>query len=153
MKFPQVVICAADEWPAGQLRELVAEHRWLVKEVRSPAAAREHLRDPRPTVLLVQIDPNEATEGLRLVAETHRSAADVATVVLSDAKLPEEHRAAWTAGAFDLGARAVLFPPVARSVLEDLIGGLMAATVRRVIGEVPAKDDVIDLADGAYEQV
>jgi len=36
-------------------------------------------------------------------------------------------------------------------VLEDLIGGLMAATVRRVIGEVPAKDDVIDLADGAYE--
>ena len=152
MRFPQVVVCAGDDWPAGQLRELAAEHRWLVRDVRSPGAARDLIRDPRPTVLLVHADPTaEHVDALKLVAEAHSTAPDVATIVLSTAKLPDDQRIAWAAAAFDLGARAVLFPPFTRSVLEDLVGGLMTATIRRVIGETPAKDDVIDLADGAYE--
>ena len=152
MRFPQVVICAADDWLAGQLRELAAEHRWLVRDVRSPAATRDLIRDARPTVLIVQADPSaHHVESLKLVAETHRTNPEVATIVLSNAKLPEDQRVLFTATAFDLGARAVLFPPFTRSVLEDLVGGLMTATISRVIGEIPAKDDVIDLADGSYE--
>jgi hypothetical protein len=147
MRFPQVVVCGPDEWPAAQLRELAAEHRWLLRPVRQPAAAVELVRAGRPTVLLVQADPTTADD-LRLVADAHRLAPDAAVVVLGGAKLPEADQAGWSAAALDLGARAVLFPPLTRPVLEDLVGGLMAAVVRRVVGP---DDGVIDLAEGQYE--
>ncbi len=147
MKYPQVVVCAPDGWVADQLRELVAEHRWLLREVRQPSAALELVRDPRPTVLLVQADPaSDRLDALQLVADAHRRFPDVACVVVSDAKLPEDERAAWTAGVLDLGARFVLFPPLMRPVLEDLLSGLMGAVVQRVAGE-----GAIDLAETGHE--
>ena len=57
MQFPQVVVCAFDDWLANQLRELVAERRWLLRETRQPPAALELVRESRPTVLFVQADP------------------------------------------------------------------------------------------------
>jgi DNA-binding NarL/FixJ family response regulator len=151
MRFPQIVVCAFDTWAANQLRELAAGHRWLLREVRQPAAALELARQPRPTVLVVQADPSaDRPNPLRLVADTRRLAPDAATVVLSDVKLSDDDRAAWTATVLDLGARYVLFPPVQRSVLEDLVGGLMAATLRRVVGP-EAAGATIDLADERYE--
>jgi len=78
-------------------------------------------------------------------------------VAVADVKLPDAERAAWTAALLDLGARYVLFPPLTRPVLEDAVSGLMAATIRRVIGEVPptptpARDErILDLADGGAE--
>jgi DNA-binding NarL/FixJ family response regulator len=147
MRFPQIVVCAFDAWAANQLRELAAGHRWLLREVRQPAAALELAREPRPTVLVVQADPTaDRHDPLRLVADARRLAPDAAAVVLSDAKLSDDDRASWTATMLDLGARYVLFPPLQRSVLEDLVGGLMAATLRRVVGP-----EVIDLADERYE--
>ena len=38
MRFPQLVVCAPDDWAADQLRELAAEHRWVLRSVRQPAA-------------------------------------------------------------------------------------------------------------------
>jgi hypothetical protein len=132
VKFPQVVVCAFDEWVANQIRELVAEQKWLLREVRQPAAALELVREPRPAVLLIQADPTgDATGPLGLLADAHRLCPDVGAVVVSDAKLGDDDRAAWTAAAFDLGARAVLFPPLTRPVVEDVVSGLMAAAVRR----------------------
>src|SRR5205085_3844863 len=125
-----------------QLRELAAESRWLVREVRQPAAALALLGDGRPTVLVAQADPHdEKAAALALVADAHRRCPDAAAVVVSDVKLSEADRVAWTAAALDLGARYVLFPPLARPVLEDVVSGLMAAVVRRTVpGEVaPAK--------------
>jgi hypothetical protein len=153
MKYPQVVVCAFDDWLANQLRELVAEHRWLLRETRQPSAALDLVRQSRPTVLLVQADPDsEKLDPLRLVADAHRRFPDVACVVLSDAKMPEDERAAWTAGVLDLGARFVLFPPLMRPVLEDLLSGLMDAVARRVMGEAPPKAEAaIDLADTGHE--
>lgn len=154
MQFPQVVVCAFDDWMANQLRELVAEHRWLLRETRLPSAALELVRDSRPTVLLVQADPtSDKLDPLQLVADTHRRFPDVACVVLSDAKLPEDERAAWTAGVLDLGARFVLFPPLMRPVLEDLLSGLMGAMVQRVMGDAPTKsaEGAIDLAETGHE--
>src|SRR5437763_99849 len=58
MKHPQVVVLAFDEWLGKQLRELAAESRWLVREVRQPAAALALLGDGRPTVLVAQADPH-----------------------------------------------------------------------------------------------
>lgn len=160
MRYPQVVVCASDDWTVNQLRPQAVEHRWLLRSVRQLAAARDLALEPRPTVLLVQADPAaERPDALRLVADIHRLRPDVATVVLSDVKLSEDDRAAWAAGVYDLGARYVLFPPLTRPVLEDLVGGLMAATVRRVLGQdVPAvapvsapPGGVIDLAREGYE--
>ncbi len=151
MRFPQIVVCAFDGWAANQLRELAAEHCWLLREVRQPAAALELAREPRPTVLVVQADPTaDRPVPLRLVADAHRLAPDAAAVVLSDVKLAEDDRAAWAAGVLDLGARYVLFPPLQRPVLEDLVGGLMAAAIRRAAGPAPAGEP-IDLADVRYE--
>lgn len=132
MKHPVVVVCAFDDWVANQLRELAAEHKWLLREVRLPAAALDLVRDPRPAVLVVQADPTaDATGPLGLVADAHRLCPDVPAVVVSDAKLGDDDRAAWTAAALDLGARFVLFPPLTRPVVEDLVSGLMAAVARR----------------------
>ena len=156
MRYPQVVVCAFDDWTANQLRPQAAEHRWLLRSVRQLAAARDLALEPRPTVLLVQADPAAGKpDALRLVADVHRLRPDVAVVVLSDVKLGEDERAAWAAGVYDLGARFVLVPPLTRAVLEDLVGGLMAAAVRRVVGgdpaPVPPAGEVIDLAEGGYE--
>lgn len=132
MRYPHLVICAFDDWVANQLKPLVAEQKWVLRECRQPAAALAAACEPRPTVLLVQVDPNaDALAPLSLVADAARAAPDVAVAVVSDAKLNEADRAAWTAAVFDLGARFVLFPPLTRPVLEDLVSGLMASVCRR----------------------
>ena len=49
----------------------------------------------------------------------------------------------------------VLFPPLTKPVLEDVASGLMAAAIRRVVGEAPStpvmpalsEESVLDLAD------
>lgn len=130
MRLPLIVVCGPDDWVANQLAGLVAEHRWLVRGVRRPAAALELAREHRTTLMIVQADPtSDETASLALVADAHR--VDTTTVVVSDIKLPESDRAAWTATAMDLGARLVLFPPLTRPVLEDAVGGLLAAAIRR----------------------
>ena len=76
-------------------------------------------------------------------------------MAVADVKLPDAERAAWAAALFDLGVRFVLFPPLTKPVLEDVASGLMAAAIRRVVGEasstpvMPAlsEESVLDLAD------
>jgi hypothetical protein len=138
VRYPQVVVCAFDNWVADQLRELAAEHRWLLRDLRQPGAALGLVGDGRPTVLVVQADPtSDRPDPLRLVATAHRQNPDHAIVVVSDAKLGEDDRAGWTAAVLDLGARYVLFPPLTRPVIEDVVSGLMTAVVRRVTGTEP----------------
>jgi hypothetical protein len=107
---------------------------------------------------------------VRLIADVRTAHPDVPVIAVSDVKLSDADRGAWTAALFDLGARYVLFPPLTRPVLEDVVSGLMAAAIRRTIGPEAAKapatpaskdkpkskskpaDDVIDLADeGLHE--
>lgn len=152
MRCPQIIVFAFDDWLAKQLAEFAADHRWLLKEVRQAGACKALLRDPRPTVLLAQLDPHAADVAapLTFLADVHRGHPHVATVVVSDVKLNEEERIGWTATAFDLGARFVLFPPLSRPVLEDLVGGLMGAQLDRTRADVEPprpREAVIDLAE------
>lgn len=161
MKHPQVIVLETDGWLAKQLRELAGESRWLVQPARSVDAALALARGRGPAVLLVQVELTEdRPEPLALVAETHRLAPDVPVVVVSDVKLPDAERAAWTAALFDLGVRYVLFPPLTRPVLEDVVSGLMTVAIRRVIGDSPPSmkspktagpGKVIDLAEGGAD--
>ncbi|MBA4188935.1 MAG: hypothetical protein C0467_13140 [Planctomycetaceae bacterium] len=156
MKSPRVIVLELDGWLARQLRELAAESRWLIRGVRSADTALSLVLERSPAVLLVQFEPSdEKTTPLALITDVHRLAPDVPVVAIADSKLPDAERAAWTAALLDLGARYVLFPPLTKSVLEDVVSGLLTATIRRVVGDEPAlplpstrtTENVIDLAD------
>jgi hypothetical protein len=156
MKLPQVIVLELDGWLAKQLRELAGESRWLIQPTRSCDTALSLARGRRPATLIVQIEPGEdKPEPLKLIAEVHRLAPDVPIVAVSDVKLPDAERAAWTAALLDLGTRYVLFPPLMKPVLEDVISGLMTAAIRTVVGEAPpvpsSGEGIIDLADGGAE--
>jgi hypothetical protein len=145
-----VVVLEGDGWVAKQLRDLAAESRWLVRAPRTADSVLSLVRAGGPAVLLVQFDPGgDAAGPLGLIADARRLAPDVPAVAVADAKLPDAERAAWTAAVLDLGARCVLFPPLTRPVLEDVVSGLMAAAVRRATGGEAAvpPGGVIDLAD------
>lgn len=158
MRYPQLVILESDGWVAKQLGELVNENQWLVRQPRKSADVLAVVREPCPTVLVVQVEPADDSDAVfSLIADAHRLSPDVPVVAVSDVKMPDADRAAWTAVLLDLGARYVLFPPLSRPVLEDVISGLMAATIRRVMGSEPPPpaeprvpglgEAVIDLAD------
>lgn len=166
MRAPQIVVVEYDGWIARHLGDIAAEGAWLVRGIRGVDAAMPLLRERRPCVLIVQVELAEDKPApLRLIADTHRDCPDVPIVAASDVKLSDTDRVAWTAALFDLGARYVLFPPLTKPILEDVISGLMEAAIRRVVGDAPpaAKpptgtpkpkrvrrkpaDEVIDLAD------
>ena len=151
MKAPQVVLLAADDWLANQVREVVADHRWLLREVRQLGAFAGQFEERRPSVALVPFDPRgvrpELAEVLAKLAGEH---PEVAIVAVSDAKIPEDHRPEWTAALLDLGCRWVLYPPLTRPVLDDLLTGCMAALTDRM--KSPAPEKAIDLAAGGYEE-
>jgi hypothetical protein len=175
MRAPHLVVVEHDGWIARHLGDLAADGGWVVRGTRGVAAAGELVRAPGPCVLLVQIELAEDKPApLRLIAEVRRARPDVAVVAVSDVKLPDPDRVAWTAALFDLGVRYVLFPPLTKPILEDVVSALMAATIRRVVGPESAgpegtpaapkpkakpkprrpkpADDVIDLADeGLHE--
>jgi hypothetical protein len=157
MRSPQVVILETDGWLAKQLRELAGESRWLVQAARSVDTALSLARR-QPAVLLVQFEPGEDRPApLQLIADVHRLAPETPVVAVADVKMPDAERAAWTSALLDLGARFVLVPPLTKPILEDVVSGLMTATIRRVLGEGtaprPARRDasVLDLADEGTE--
>jgi hypothetical protein len=143
MRYPHVIILESDGWIARHLRQLAGESRWLVREPRTTDNALSLVREGRPGVLLVQVElTGEKPAPFALIADAHLHCPDVAVVAVSDVKVSDADRVAWTAVLMDLGARYVLFPPLTRPVLEDVVSGLMAASVKRVIGSgVPAAGD------------
>ncbi len=152
MKAPQVVLFAAEDWLANQLREVAADHRWLCRESRQIGAFVEQFEERRPSIAIVCFDPHavrpEIAEAIALLAADH---PEVAIVAVSDAKITEDHLADWTAALLDLGCRWVLFPPLTRAVLEDLLTGAMAARIDRM--KWPTAEKAIDLAAGGYEEM
>lgn len=131
MRHPQIVTYEADGFLAAQVADLARESRWLVRESRQPEACLNLLQQSGPAVLLIMLGPKLADE-LALLGELHEKAPDVPALVFSAAKLESaDHRAALAGIACDLGARHVLFPPLARNAIEDLVAGMMAATIRR----------------------
>ena len=134
MKHPQVVVYESDGWLAGQVRRLAAENAWLVRESRQPDACLQLLAEVRPSVLLLKIE-RELLDGLTLLGRVAERAPECPVVLVSDVKMEgAEQRAHLSALAMDLGARFVLFPPLQVPVIEDLVAGLMAAAVKRVVG-------------------
>src|SRR5687768_10543813 len=134
MKLPQVVVYESDGELAGQVRRLAAENAWLIRESRQPDACLQLLAEVRPSVLLLKLE-RELLDGITLLGRVAERAPDCPVVLVSDVKMEgAKQRAQLSALAMDLGARYVLFPPLQTPVIEDLVAGLMAAAVRRVVG-------------------
>ena len=153
MKHPHVVLFAFDDWLGNQLREFVAERKWVLREVRQVAGWLTAAAEWRPCVAVIQADfTSERPTALKAVAELHGLNSDTDVVVVSDTKMSDDDRPGWTAAALDLGARLVLYPPLTRAVLEDAVSGLMDARVKRSpVLPRPAPATEIDLAAGEYE--
>ncbi|MCS6866750.1 MAG: hypothetical protein RMJ56_09090 [Gemmataceae bacterium] len=161
MRTPHVVILEPDGWLARNLSELAAEDGWLIRRARTVEAARSLVGERQPCVFLVQVElTEESLSSFQLIVEIHQKYPEIPVVVISETKLNDADRVAWTATLFELGARFVLFPPLTRPVVEDVVSGLMAATIRRTVGELappverttktaptPEPNEVIDLAD------
>jgi len=157
MKAPSIIAYSTDSAVADHLRDFAAVHRWRLQEVKTPAGLRTALAMPRPIVVLWEIDAvsSDAAADAAL-ADIHRSFPDVPIVVVSPSKLSDDDRPAWSAARLNLGARHILFPPWTKLVLEDLAGGLLAASIRRITGKdppppMPRGDAAIDLAEGVYD--
>jgi DNA-binding response OmpR family regulator len=140
MKFPQVVVYESDGTLAGMVRKLAADHQWLVRESRQPEACLNLLVESRPSLLLLQLE-GELLDGMTLLGQVAEQAPDCPVVLVSDVKMEgADQRAQLSALAFDLGARYVLFPPLQQPVIEDLVTGLMEATIRRAVGPTTEDD-------------
>jgi transposase InsO family protein len=155
MRFPQLVVLALDDWLGRQVAELARRRRWLLREARQFGAAMRMLTPPRPTVLLAQLDPRrEQADGLQFLADVHIQCPDTATVAVSDVKINHDaERSLWTATVLDLGARAVLYPPLTKPVLEEIVDRMMTAVIDRTRpGWEPPGEAVIDLAEEVLAQ-
>lgn len=145
MQHPQVIVTGQDDTLANQLQSFINEHRWRLLHVADAEKARPSLGCP--TVLLVQLDVEDAkAKAQNTMSHVHLVHPDVAIIAVLSSKISSDERAIWLAGLFDLGARYVLIPPHTRSVVEDVVGGLMTATIARITGATIA-EDVVDLAD------
>lgn len=128
MRSPQLVVFGPDDWVANQLQPLAEEYRWLLRPARRLNVAADLADDDRVTLLLLQTDPrSEEVAPLELLADLTVRRPEVVSLVISDTKLSEGERAAWTATVMGLGARYVLFPPLTRAVLEDALVGFVEA--------------------------
>jgi DNA-binding response OmpR family regulator len=135
MHHPQIVVYETDGWLASQVSELARENRWLVRESRRPDACLGLLRSGGPALLMLKLE-RKLIDELALLCRINECAPECPVIVFSDVKLEGSEQRTNLAGlAYDLGARHVLFPPLTRPIIEDLVIGLMTATIRR--GEPP----------------
>ena len=151
MKAPHLIVAAPDDWLAAQLREWAAERKWLLRVVRQWPAFAAAAGGRRPCVAVLQADLSSDGWAAAL-AEVRRTHPDAAAVVVSDTKLNDDGKATLTAAAVDLGARFVLFPPLTRQALEDVVSGLAEAVLLRVrqAGSA-APETAIALTEEDYE--
>lgn len=155
MRYPQILILDTGEAIETELRELAARQRWMLRSVQQTRALRSALQEMRPSVVCLNVDPSdEQVALLTVLSECQFDFPQVPFLVISSKKLPEPQRSHWAAAALDLGARFVLFPPLIRSVLEDLVRGMMTEQFFGPPGQRTtdaSSPQPIDLATGEYE--
>ncbi len=119
MRHPQVLIFRGDARSTMALEPAAAAARWLLRKPHDLAECLEALPRGGPNVLVVRLGRDLESE-LDVVERVRQLFPDTAVVVVGDAE-----QAALAGLAWDLGARFVLFPPLPRELLEEVVKGLM----------------------------
>jgi DNA-binding response OmpR family regulator len=122
VRLPQLLIYEGDGRLAALLRETAEARRWSLREPRQLAACLRLLRRGGPAVLVVRVGRNLERE-MTLVERAHAFFPDVAIVVVGDRDQAPLAGLAW-----DLGADLVVFPPLPRDGLPEMVLGLMEST-------------------------
>jgi len=158
MMAPLLLIRAPALELAESLQELARLYGWSLRRVRSAAGQNQALAGARPAVFFWWVNPTTDTIPItEAVADLASQHPDLLIVLVSEVKLPEEEQPRITARWLQLGASYVLYPPWTKLVLEDLAGGLMKATIRKLTGQdppppLPRGESAIDLAEGVYDE-
>jgi len=137
MRFPQLLIYSPEGRLEAELRELAAKRRWLLRQFQQQRAIHAMFRQPRPTVLLLSLDPYQpAPETFTLLHANQDALTGWPSLVVLTQKVPEDLLAMWVAALLDLGASYVIMPPLQRPVLEELVSMMMAARWPEVTSDV-----------------
>jgi hypothetical protein len=121
MRRAQLLVYEADGRLADLLRDGAARHGWWLRELRHEASLRDILRPGEGTVLVLKVGRDlEAEMGLLEEVGWDFPAVDV--VLVGDVENSALANLAW-----DLGARFVLFPPLPRALLPEIVAGLLGA--------------------------
>jgi hypothetical protein len=121
MRRAQIVVYESDGHLADLLRDSARRHDWWLREVRHADGALQALRPAGAGVLVLKLGRDLERE-LGLLENVTWLYPDAAAVVVGDVENAPLAELAW-----DLGARFVLFPPLPRAHLPDIVAGLMAA--------------------------
>ena len=131
MRSPRLIVRETDGMLAGMLADAVRKHSWLLREIREPEACLNLLRRVGPSVLFVRLD-RKLLDELTFLGQAARTAPDCPIVLIFDVKMDSTWQRTQLAGLFrDLGASAVLFPPVVKNLIEEVAETLLPAVVRR----------------------
>ena len=113
--YPQVLVYEQDGLLAHLLRRLGKEGKWFVHEPRRLEACLRLLRRSHPKVVVIKVGHDLGRE-LTLLERVTALCPDAATVVVGDT-----HDRALAGLAWDLGAAFVLFPPLGRELLSEVV--------------------------------
>jgi hypothetical protein len=119
MRRAQVVVCETDGRLGALLRETAAARGWWLREVRHAARILGLVRQGLAGVVVLKAG-RDLEQEFAVLERIHRQFPDTAAVVVGDADQPALAGLAW-----DLGARFVLFPPLVREQLPEVVSGLM----------------------------
>ncbi len=119
MRHAQVLVCESDGRLAELLRPRAEVGRWRLRELRHLDAVPGLLQRGGGCVLVLRVG-RDLEQELTLLDRIGRRFPDVPVVAVGDTDHPALAGLLW-----DLGARCVLFPPLRRDLLPDVIAGLL----------------------------
>jgi DNA-binding response OmpR family regulator len=119
-----VLVYESDGRLAGLLRAAVEARGWSLHELRHLEACQNLLRRGGTGVLVLKVGPDAERE-LTALARLRGLYPGAKLVAVGDAEDPRLSALAW-----ELGADYVLFPPLTRDLLPDVVAALMTAAHR-----------------------
>ncbi len=131
MRYPQVLVYETDGLLAGLLRRSQASQAWALREPRRLESCLRLLRRGGPSVLVLKLGRDLERE-LKLLERVSGLFPDTAIVVVGDSDDVQLAGLAW-----DLGAAYVLFPPLPRTLLPEIVAGLLDTKPREPSAAVP----------------
>jgi DNA-binding NtrC family response regulator len=143
MNYPRVVVYERDGRLAQLLRQPVQERGWALREPRQTETCLRELAGGSPTVFVLRVGAKLEQE-LSLLEQTSWLDPETRTVVVGDVEHESLANLAW-----DLGASYVLFPPLPRELLPEIVARLMGRAIesRRQPRETAAEDDLKEEVD------
>jgi hypothetical protein len=135
MKHPQVVVYETDGRLAQFLREPIRARRWALREPRQRDGCLRLLRGGEPTVLVLKVG-NRIEKELALLERACALRPQTRSVVVGELANGLLADLAW-----ELGASYVLFPPLPREWLPEIVVQLMQSAIAGQQSTVAALPD------------